>query len=124
MANIRYAALFFFSICCATTAAQASELDDFLVKATALEKKGALAVFSGDFKPLKNQFERVSLQLRRERLAAVAAGQRPAYCPPAKSSLSPKELLAYLRTIPPAQRRRMNLREGLQAFYAHKFPCR
>ena len=105
------------------TALQAMPVSQFLTKADALEKKGAMALFSSDNTLLKMEVPDAAAQLREERAAAVKAGRKPAYCPPAaKTSLDSKELLAYLRSIPPA-RRGMQVRDGLRGLFARKYPC-
>lgn len=105
-------------------AAQAMDVATFLQKAEALEKKGMAAMFSSDMKLLKGEVEKASLSLRAERLAAQRAGRKTAYCPPAKSGLNSKELLAHFRTIPPAQRARISVRTGLLGLLVRKYPCR
>ncbi|PSJ43382.1 hypothetical protein [Allosphingosinicella deserti] len=106
------------------TSANAMNVADFLLKADALEKKGMMALFSSDYKLLKGEVETASKQLRSERLAAQKAGRKPAYCPPAKGGgLTPNEMLAQLRTIPAAQRSRVELKDGLKAVLSRKFPC-
>ena len=104
-------------------AAEAMNVAVFLERATALEKKGMRAIFSSDLKVLKGEVETASTQLRAERIAAQKAGKAPAYCPPAKSGMSPQELLAQLRTIPVAQRTRMELKDALRTVLARKYPC-
>ena len=105
------------------TAASAMNVADFLLKADALEKKGMMALFSSDLKLLKGEVETAGKQLRSERLAAEKAGRKPAYCPPAKGGMSPQDLVALLRTIPPAQRPRTELKDGLRTVFARKYPC-
>ena len=103
--------------------AQSMPVSTFLAKANALKAKGAMALFSSDIKLLKKEVTDAAAQLREERAAAVKAGRKPAYCPPAaKTSLDSKELLAYLRSIPPA-RRGMQVRDGLRGLFARKYPC-
>lgn len=107
------------------TAAAAMPLPVFLGKAEALEKKGPLALFSGDIKVLKEEIQTATLSLRNERLAAKAAGKPQAFCPPAEGGrMGSNELLASFRQIPPAERARMDVREGLKRFLARKYPCR
>jgi hypothetical protein len=106
------------------TAASAMNVAAFLQKADALEKKGMMALFSSDYKLLSKEVETASGQLRADRLAAQKAGRTPAYCPPAKGGgMQPKEMLALLRTIPVAQRARLELKDGLKAVLGRKFPC-
>ena len=104
--------------------AQAMPLPTFLAKAAALEKKGAMALFSGDLKRLKAEMRDSAAALRVERLAAVKAGKRPAYCPPEKGApMNSDEVLAYFRSIPAAQRAQMTTKDGLRGLVARKHPC-
>jgi len=105
------------------TAAQAMTVATFLQKAEGLEKKGVAALFSRDMGVLKGEIRQASAALRAERLAARRAGRQPAYCPPANSSMNSSELLAHLRSIPPAQRQRMEVRDALRSMLVRKYPC-
>lgn len=105
-------------------AAQAMDVATFLVKADALEKKGMLALMSSDYKLLMGELRTQGEALRAERLAASKAGRKPAYCPPAKQSLNAKEVLTAFRTIPVAQRSRIQVKDALRALMARKYPCR
>ena len=104
--------------------AQTMPLPQFLTKATALKKKGPLALFSGDLKLLQNEIKGSAGQLRAERLAAVKAGRKPGYCPPEKGSqLGAEEVLSHFQSIPAAQRQRMQVKDGMRSLMAKKFPC-
>jgi hypothetical protein len=104
--------------------AEAMPVSTFLQKAEALQAKGMLALFASDYKTLKTEVTNASGQLRSERLAARAAGRRPAYCPPQdQGSLDSNELLAAFRTIPPAVAARTEVKDALRALLARKFPC-
>jgi hypothetical protein len=105
-------------------AAQAMDVATFLVKADALQKKGVMALMSSDYKLLKSEIETNGAALRAERLAAERARRKPAYCPPAKQSLTSGEILAAFRSIPAAQRPRIQVRDALRALMARKYPCR
>ena len=105
-------------------AAHATDIATFLRKADALEKKGMMALFSSDLKVLKAEVQTAGEQLRAERLAAQKAGRKPAYCPTGKSGIGAKELLAHLRTVPPAQRSRLQVKDGLRSLLVRKYPCR
>jgi hypothetical protein len=105
-------------------AAQAMDVATFLVKADALQKKGVMALMSSDYKLLKSEIERNGAALRAERLAAERARRKPAYCPPAKQSLTSGEILAAFRSIPSAQRPRIQVKDALRALMARKYPCR
>jgi len=105
-------------------AANAMDVATFLAKADALQKKGMMALMSSDYKLLKNEILAQSKLLRAERLTAQRAGRKPAYCPPANQRLGSNELLAAFRTIPVAQRPRVQVGDALRAFLARKYPCR
>jgi hypothetical protein len=103
---------------------QAMDVASFLQKADALKKKGVLALASSDYKRLKAEIVTASGALRAERLAAERAGRQGAYCPPDNSGLNSNEILAYLRTVPIAQRPRVEVKDALRGLLSHKFPCR
>jgi hypothetical protein len=104
-------------------AAQNMPLQTFLSKGEALNKKGPLALFSGDLKLLKREMQASANQLKAERLAAVKAGKRPAYCAPNGTPLSSDEILAHFRSIPPAARARMTSKDGFRSLMVKKHPC-
>ena len=107
------------------TALQAMTVAVFLQKAEALEKKGALALFSSDLGRLKAEMKQAGQALKAERLAAQRAGRQVGFCPPEGGArLNSNELLAHFSSIPPAQRQRMHVRDGLRSLMIRKFPCR
>jgi hypothetical protein len=107
------------------TGAGAMKVDLFLQKADALEKKGMMALLSSDYKLLKGEVEAGAAALRKERLAAKAAGRPQAYCPAQGApGLNSNEILKAFRTIPPAQRARVEVKDALRALLARKYPCR
>ena len=106
------------------TGLQAMNLAEFLQKADRLEKKGMTAMFSSDYRLLKREIETASQALRAERLAAERAGRRGAYCPPARAGFKTNELLAHFRSVPPAQRSGMPVKDAFKSFLVRKFPCR
>jgi hypothetical protein len=104
--------------------AQNMPLPQFLAKAAALEKKGALALFSSDMGLLKKEVRASAGALRTERLAAQRAGRKPAYCPPEKQSgLGVAEILGHFRSIPADRQARMTTRDAFRSLLAKKFPC-
>jgi hypothetical protein len=105
-------------------AAQAMDVATFLVKADALEKKGMLAMMASDYKLLIGEIRTQGAALRAERLAAQKAGRKAAYCPPAKQSLTTREVMTAFRSIPAAQRPRVQVKDALRALLARKYPCR
>lgn len=105
-------------------AARDMPLETFLQKAAALERKGAMALFSGDLRLLKAEMGSAGAAIRAEMSSAQKSGKRPSFCPPGKSlSVHSKELLDHLRAIPPAQRAGMTTTDGLRSLMARKHPC-
>ena len=102
--------------------AQSMPLSQFLAKADALEKKGALALFSSDIGVLKREVQNSGKQLRAEQVAAQKAGRKPATCMPAQAAMNSTELLAYFRSIPP-QQRGMPVKAALAGLMRKKYPC-
>lgn len=95
----------------------------FLGHAEALERLGARAMFSGRARTVMEELKASNAALRAERLAAQAAGRRPAYCPDPKNRATPQEIVAALRNIPAAQRSRIELKDALRTFYNRRYPC-
>jgi hypothetical protein len=97
----------------------------FLEKAEALKSRGALALFSSDLSLLKGEVQTAAAAVRAERLAAERAGRRPAFCPPGgRGRFDSDELLRHFQAIPPAQRARMEVRDGVRSLLVRKYPCR
>ena len=106
-------------------AAGAMPVSTFLEKATALQKKGPLALFSGDVKLLMNQVKADAGQLRAERVAAEAAKRPAAFCPPAGGvKLSDKEVMQAMQAVPAAQRPRTSTKDALRVHMAARYPCK
>ena len=95
----------------AAAAAQSMNAEDFYQRATALQKKGVLAMFSaGEIKTLMAEGKAAGAKAREQRLAMVAAGQKPRYCPPAgEVTIDSSEFMTRLSTIPATDRRRLGL---------------
>ena len=102
--------------------AQKMPVSQFLAKAEALQKKGAMALFSSDIGLLKREIQNSAKQLRTEQVAAQKAGRKTSTCMPAKASMNSNELLAHFRSIPP-QQRNMSVKAGLMGLMQKKFPC-
>ena len=98
-------------------------VSEFLTRADALQKKGALALFSKDLGRLKAEIVNSGKALRAEQVAAEKAGRKPVTCLPAKpAEVSADEVLAHFRSIPPAQRG-MSVKTGFAGLMRRKFPC-
>ena len=96
----------------------------FIAKADALQRKGLLALFSGDLKLLTQQIKADFGSLRAERLAAKEAGATTAFCPPAAGvKLTDKDILSAMQAVPAERRRTTSTREALKTFLARRFPC-
>jgi hypothetical protein len=105
--------------------AQNMPLNQFLDKATALEKKGPMALLSSDMGRLKKEMQASGKALGAERRAALKAGKTPAFCPPEKQAgFSPREILGHFRSIPAAQRARMSTKDAFRSLLANRYPCR
>ena len=104
--------------------AQSMNAEQFYERATALQKKGVMALFSSDVKLLTNEGKAAGEAARRQRLAAVAAGHKPRYCPPADvHGMDSNEYLKRLSAIPAGERARIDLREATNRILAAKYPC-
>ncbi|WP_118857772.1 hypothetical protein [Sphingomonas mesophila] len=104
-------------------AASAMPVATFLAKADALEKKGAMAVFSKDLKLLMNQVKKDAGELSAANKAAAAAGKPKAYCTPGGVKLSNRDVLAAMRAVPVAQRATTSSKDALKAHLARRYPC-
>ena len=108
----------------AAASAQSMNAESFFQKATALTKKGPLALFSSDLKPLMREGQAAGKSAGLARRAAVKAGTRPRYCPPAEvQGMDSREFLQRLGRIAPAERRRIDMTEATNRILAGKYPC-
>lgn len=107
----------------AVTPAAAMDVASFLMKVNAMKSRGPLAALSGDYKPLMAEIDGSGKALRAERLAAEAAGARPAYCPAGHTALSASEIFSGLNAIPAAQQTQVQVKDALRALYSRKYPC-
>lgn len=105
------------------TALQAMTVAVFLEKADALERRGAMAMFSSDLRLLKAEMKSAGQALKAERERRRASGQRPVHCAPERIPIKSSDLLAHLRSIPPAQRQRMEVRDALRLMLVRRYPC-
>jgi hypothetical protein len=105
--------------------AQTMNAEQFHQRATALKKKGAMAIFSGgEIKALTNEGKAAANKAREQRLAAVKAGQKPRYCPPeGKHSMDSNEFMSRLGLIPATERARIDMTEAMTRILIQKFPC-
>jgi len=124
MSFVRFAPLLLLALPAAVSA-QSMNAEVFHQKAVALQKKGPLAVFSGDLKLVMNEGKASAGKARQIRLAAVKAGQKPRYCPPEGSKgIDSDEYMKGLSAIPAAERAKIDMTEATTRILARKFPCR
>jgi hypothetical protein len=106
--------------------AQTMNAETFHKRATKLQKKGALALFSrGEIKTLMNEGQAAGKRAREQRLAALKAGNRPRYCPPeGQNKMNSDEFMTRLGAIPAAERVRIDMTEATIRILAVKYPCK
>ena len=107
-------------------AAQSMSAETFYQRATALQKKGVMALFSrGEIKALTNEGQAAGAKAREQRLAAIKSGQKPRYCPPqGPVSIDSKEFIDRLAAIPASDRQRIDMTEATVRILDAKFPCK
>lgn len=106
--------------------AQSMNAEQFHRRATALQKKGPLALFSrGEIKTLMAEGQAAGKRARDLRLAAAKAGQKPRYCPPSgPQGMNSTEFMRRLAAIPAAERSHIDMTEATTRILAAKYPCR
>jgi hypothetical protein len=105
--------------------AQSMNAETFYQRAAKLQKKGALALFSGgEIKALMREGQAAGHKAGERRRADVAAGRKPRFCPPAaKVAMDSNEFMTRLRAIPAADRVRIDMTEASNRIMATKYPC-
>lgn len=97
-------------------------LDAFVTQANRIPMN-ATAMLRADARRLVGEF-RSAFRIAGERNQANrAAGRAPMACPPERIDVNPREMLAYLNTIPQARRARMDVADGLHAWMTDRYPC-
>ena len=105
--------------------AQTMNAETFHQRASKLQKKGAMAIFSrGEIKALMKEGQAAGTRARERRLAAVKAGEKPRYCPPeGPGKMDSDEFMKRLAMIPAAERARIDMTEATTRILITKFPC-
>ena len=105
--------------------AQSMNAEVFHKRAVALKKKGPMAIFSrGEIRQLMSEGKAAGMKAREQRLAAVGAGRKPAYCPlNASDKIQSDEFMTRLAAIPAADRAKMTMTQAVTRILAAKFPC-
>jgi hypothetical protein len=124
MSIVRFAPLLLLALPVAASA-QTMNAEAFNRRAAALMKKGPLAIFSGgEIKALMKEGQASGFRSRDLRLAAIKAGQKPRYCPPAgATSINSDEFMKRLAAIPAADRARIDMTEATTRILTQKYPC-
>jgi hypothetical protein len=111
---------------CASAAATAQSMsaEAFYQRASAPQSRGPLALLSKDASILMAEGKAAGQNAREQRLAMIAAGKKPRFCPPpGKVSIGSGEFMKRLGSIPAAQRRTIDMTEATTRILAMKFPC-
>ena len=106
--------------------AQSMNAQAFYGRATALQKKGVMALFSGgEIKALTREAQAAGKKAAETRKASVKAGQAPRFCPPeGPVNMDDKEFMTRLSAIPAAERTRIDMTEAMTRILGVKYPCR
>ena len=106
--------------------AQSMNAQTFYKRATALQKKGVLAVFSGgEIKALMNEGQAAGKAAGAAYDADKRAGRPTRFCPPpGKREMGSDEYMKRLAAIPAAERARIDMTEATTRVLIGKFPCR
>lgn len=107
------------------SSASAMPVSQFVTKANALEKKGAMALFASDFRLLKKEGNSATSTAIREERAAVKAGGKPTMCFPKDNniSLGTGEVLGHMRAVA-ARQGSMSVKDAMTGLLRKKYPCR
>ncbi|MGI8931064.1 MAG: hypothetical protein ACR2FK_01595 [Sphingomicrobium sp.] len=104
--------------------AQSMNAESFHQRATKLQKKGPMAIFSGgEIKALMREGQAAGKRARELRVATIKTGGKLRYCPPEKGSMDSNEFMTRLSAIPQADRTRIDMTEATIRIMAVKFPC-
>ena len=123
MRFVAVASLFLLAVPAAASA-QSMNAETFYQKGVGLKKKGPLALFSGDIGILMREGTAAGKASALGRKAALQAGIKPRYCPPADiQSMGQNEYFERLARIPQNDRRRIDITEATNRILAGKYPC-
>ena len=106
--------------------AQSMNAQMFYKRATALKKKGPLAIFSGgEIKALMNEGQASGKAAGAAYDADKKAGRPTRFCPPpGKRQMGSDEYMQRLAAIPASERARINMTEATTRILIAKYPCR
>lgn len=109
----------------AIASGQSMNAEVFHKRATALQKKGPLALFHrGEIEALMAEGQAAGKRANTNRLATIKAGGTPRYCPPGgPRSMNSSEFMKGLAAIPPRDRATIDMTEATTRIVAKKYPC-
>ena len=97
---------------------------EFVRRADAVVASGPLALLSTDLPILRAEVRSSIAALRTEEAAGRRRGRAPFCLPAPGTQIDPFEMLAELRSLPAAQQRRLQLRDGMRVVATRRFRCR
>ncbi|MEA1072084.1 hypothetical protein [Sphingomonas sp. LY160] len=105
--------------------AQTMNAESFHARATALKKKGPMALFSGgEIKKLMAEGQAAGKAAGARYDADKKAGRPTRFCPPpGKREMGSTEFMKQLSAIPVADRRRIDMTEAMLRILTAKYPC-
>ena len=95
----------------------------FLAKADALKTKGAMALFSSDYKLLQAEGLAAGVAYRK-RLAGERTAGKPSSCPPTSAKVNSDQLIGHFRTYPTGRRGAITLKTAVADYFIKTWPCR
>jgi hypothetical protein len=97
---------------------------EFVKRAGQVEKAGMAGLLSSDARRLRKEIGLAAEGLRDEQDVAEKAGRAPPAClpPKGKAKVDARELVAFLRGLPPADRN-LSFRAAFFRYGARKYPC-
>ena len=104
--------------------AAAMPVSTFLTEFESLDPGVSDSQLTAKLGELKAELQKDASELRAERLAAVSAGRKPAYCPgPDGAQPSAEEIVAALEQVPEEKRVFVEVKDALRSYLAVRFPC-
>ncbi len=108
----------------AAASAELMNAEAFYQRATGLQRKGMMAIFSKDVKVLMAEGKAAGEAANRQRQATLRTGGKPRYCPPGgPRKMGSDEFMRRLGIIPRSQRVAIDMAEAMNRILAVKFPC-
>lgn len=108
-----------------TAYAQSMNAEAFFQRATALQKKGMMALFSGgEIKTLMAEGQAAGKAASAQWKSDKDAGRKTRFCPPpGPAKMNSDEFMKRLGDIPRPERAKIDLTEATNRIMAGKFPC-